>query len=398
MKRIISSILVLTLFLSLTFSVSASTDEHIVSGKSLDCDWNLNTDTGELTVSGNGRMWDCVIDNEGNDQPDWYEYNNLIKTVTILEGVTSIGDLSFKNCKNLKKVVIPNSVKVIGIGAFSNCFELSKVVFDTKNSNLEYICFSAFSGCSKLKKTSFPEKLVSVGDYAFHGCGFTDIVLPDSLKTIGDSAFALCNLTEVYIPKNITLIGASSFIGKKVKRFTVDKNNKYYSDFDGNLYNKAHTKLLQYAYGKQEKTFNFPKSIKIIGEYAFSEDKNLRKINIPVSVKRIDYNAFYMCKAQLNYLGTAKRFAKIKQYERMVNLSLEFKRAGKNNTLRINETDGLKLSSNLYTKDNPTSFKSSNSKIVRVSKNGRVRALKKGTAKITVIRNGAKSALKVTVK
>ncbi len=45
-----------------------------------------------------------------------------------------------------------------------------------------------------------------------------------------------------------------------------------------------------------------------------------------------------------------------------------------------------------------TTFKSSNTKVARVSKNGKVTALKKGTATITVTNNGVSKVCKVTVK
>ena len=50
-----------------------------------------------------------------------------LKTITIPNSVTSIGDGAFKWCSSLKSVTIPNSVTSIGEDAFDGCYNLKKV-------------------------------------------------------------------------------------------------------------------------------------------------------------------------------------------------------------------------------------------------------------------------------
>ena len=67
-----------------------------------------------------------------------------IKSVEIRDGVTSIGESAFADCKGLTSITIPDSVTSIGREAFANC--------------------------TNLKTVSLPNRSVKIGDYAFAGC------------------------------------------------------------------------------------------------------------------------------------------------------------------------------------------------------------------------------------
>lgn len=51
------------------------------------------------------------------------------ESITIPDGVTSIGKYAFECCDRLRNITIPNSVTSIGEGAFSGCIELKDVYF-----------------------------------------------------------------------------------------------------------------------------------------------------------------------------------------------------------------------------------------------------------------------------
>ena len=96
-----------------------------------------------------------------------------LATVTIPEGVASIGDSAFSGCSGLTSVTIPSSVTSIG-------------------SN-------AFYGCSSLTSVTIPEGVTSIGSYAFRGCdNLTSVRIPSSVTEIGYAAFVECpNLESV---------------------------------------------------------------------------------------------------------------------------------------------------------------------------------------------------------
>ncbi len=82
---------------------------------------------GALTITGSGEMWDV----EQTSAPfKSFELSNKtvnVSSVTIAQGITSIGEYAFYNCNGLKEVTIPNSVTRIGKDAFTSCYNLVSI-------------------------------------------------------------------------------------------------------------------------------------------------------------------------------------------------------------------------------------------------------------------------------
>ena len=111
--------LLLSLFILLPLMVMA--EEY--SGTTGDCTWTLDTETGVMTISGEGSM-----DNYDSwTRPQWSGKKSYIQSISINNGVTKIGNYSFYECKNLTSVNIPESVTDIGEYAFSYYLETSKL-------------------------------------------------------------------------------------------------------------------------------------------------------------------------------------------------------------------------------------------------------------------------------
>lgn len=166
--------------------------------------WTLD-DSGNLTLSGSGEMW-----NYGYVTSPFKDYG--IKTVTIEYGITSIGDYVFRGCCGMTELTLPNSVRSIGKYAFDSCTGLTNLALP---SSVTSIGSAAFQGCSGLTELTLPNGVRSIGDYAFSGCsGLTELILPSSVTSIGDYAFYGCSgLTELTLPNGVRSIGDSAFSG-----------------------------------------------------------------------------------------------------------------------------------------------------------------------------------------
>ena len=141
--------------------------------------WTLD-DSGNLTLSGSGEMWN----NDYGDSP-FKDYE--IRKATVKYGITSIGESAFLGCRGMTELTLPNSVTSIG--------------------------GNAFEGCSGLTELILPNSVTSIGNAAFFGCtGLTELTLPNGVRSIGDSAFSGCSgLTELTLPNGVTSIGESAF-------------------------------------------------------------------------------------------------------------------------------------------------------------------------------------------
>jgi hypothetical protein len=96
-----------------------------------------------------------------------YEEEAGITEIVIPEGVTSIGDNAFSECRDLTSINIPESVTSIGDRAFSGCWDLTRI--------------------------DIPESVTSIGDYAFFGCwALVNINIPEGIASIGDGVFFDC--------------------------------------------------------------------------------------------------------------------------------------------------------------------------------------------------------------
>ena len=161
--------------------------------------WKLDAD-GTLTISGTGTMKDYDYNN--NPSPA-NQKKGSVKKVVIKDGVTSIGNFAFYNCKSLTSITIPDSVTSIELAAFNNCNNLTSI---TIPDSVTSIGDSAFELCNKLSSITLSNNITSIGNWAFHGCPLTSITIPDSVTSIGAMAFYSCsNLQTISLSCKSTL-------------------------------------------------------------------------------------------------------------------------------------------------------------------------------------------------
>ena len=350
MKRILSLLLVFVLLLGVLpmGTVSAAT----YSGNVGSLKWSLDTATGKLTISGNGAMPNY----EKAYSYGWFDYEEYIKTVSISEGVTSIGDYAFYSYPNLTKMSLNRTVTSIGQYAFYNCDALtttdtgsvqslgacafygcdgltsvsvsgqtttmgSAAYASCKNlatvivGNGAYIGDSAFSGCTKLSTVYFSTEVSTIGSNAFASCPIETITLPAGLKTIGGGAFSTCTkLTSVTIPANVSYIGENPFQNcNALTGIYVADGNQYYKSVSGVLYDIGGTTILSYPEGKTSSSFYAESTVNSVAPKAFYGCTNLGYVTFSSDLTKIGKSAFENCYGLLSvsFSGTVQTVSEL---------------------------------------------------------------------------------------
>lgn len=200
-----------------------------------------------------------------------FYYSNLSK-IELNEGLQRIGNRAFMGCTNIEDIYLPSSLIQIGNSAFQGCLNLKSINFpqliaDTGNSafwdsglksitipkNIKTISRNSFRGCRSLKHVTFQEGATKIEDYAFFLCGLESITFSKTLKSIGEGAFKDAGFSK--------------------KFSSADNTQIYYPAIE----------------------IVFPEALESIGDLAFENFKNIRKIVIPKNLHIIGKHAFSKC-------------------------------------------------------------------------------------------------------
>ncbi|GHT72932.1 hypothetical protein FACS189456_2700 [Bacteroidia bacterium] len=299
------------LTVALLMGVSAANAQKWECGENVTAELKDTT----LTISGKGAM-------KNYNTPPWYSYKSKITSVVIEQGVTSIGSVTFANCRELTSVSIGNSVTYIGYAAFYGCSRLTSITIPNAITSIDnytfygctgltsvtipnsvtYIGYAAFYGCRGLTSITIPNSVTSIGYAAFEGCrGLMSVTIGNSVTSIGDDAFEDCRgLTSVTIPNSVTSIGDGAFEGcRGLKKLTIEDGKtalSLASNFDSieTLYLGRNTKYrsLSLSFGKVLKQVIIGNSVTSIGDGAFSGCSGLSSVTLHCLIPPNNRNPF----------------------------------------------------------------------------------------------------------
>ena len=317
--------------------------------------WSLNSDTKILTITGSGSMANYTWTNYSPWQS--YAYQNMIDTIILPEGLTSVGDRAFFNistihsitipegvltigehairgCQNLKNVVLPNSlttiksqalsqtglkeisipegVSAIAHDAFYLCSDLTSIIWNAKNflspSSEVYAPF--YSIASQITSFVFGEDIENIPDYlCVNMSNISNITLPATTKHIGEGVFYYCSgLSEIELPETLITIDDFAFIGcSSLSAITIPYNVTTFGDnvFGGcsnliTIHYNAKDCVTRRFFGSdteqgQVKYFTIGEGVEVLPNNLCSDMMLLEEINIPSTVKSIGDNAFALC-------------------------------------------------------------------------------------------------------
>jgi len=166
-----------------------------------------------------------------------------LKTIIIPNTVKSIASYAFSSCSSIDSIFIPDKVNSIGNKIFIDCTSLKNIVVSNDNmffSSKECVLYNkdqtklidcqsnlykifivpekvdtigdyAFFGNNKLSTVTLSKNISVIGDRAFYACNLTSILLPNSIKKIGIEAFSSCPLTSISLPDSVYSIGDNAF-------------------------------------------------------------------------------------------------------------------------------------------------------------------------------------------
>lgn len=236
--------------------------------------------------------------------------------VVLPSGVTSVGDYSFRDCKDITAVTIHTGS--IGGSAFERCYGLKKLTLDsgvTSGSN-SYM----FMDCSGLTKINSDVEGVGYLNInylpwgAFRNCGIEDLTLGENMSYIRQSVFSYSNLRKVHIIGNSgttiqsTIFGncpnfteleidncgtiswnGGSIFGNTLKKVTIGGGAIDVLNFSGNSLTDVILK----------------DGVTTIPEKIFSGQTSLSSITMPNSVTTIGASAFTNCRSVTDFHMTS---------------------------------------------------------------------------------------------
>lgn len=227
---------------------------------------------GVLTITGTGDMYDYAAD---TDVP-WYDVRGNIKTVSLPDAMTKIGQNAFYKCTNMTTINMPTSLTAIGEKAFAQ---------DTKLTG----------------ELTLPASLTTIDERAFFNCKAVTAfhIEATTPPTLQDKAFDYV-VSPIHVP-----CGYGHIYGKHAQWGELNlemcellQDNVYYYPIDG------HTARAVTYHSNPTDTIVLPSAVVIggmprtvteVADFAFTDCDNLPAIYFNEGLEYIGERAFVRC-------------------------------------------------------------------------------------------------------
>ncbi len=227
--------------------------------------------------------------------PEAFAKQDILTTVVLPEGITSIGNRAFAGCEGLSSIQIPSTVTSIGKSAFEGCDLLTVVSIP---AGVREIGDSAFENCGGLESIQVEEEnpyYKSIGDILYTKDKSVLIKYPakkkassytisSEVKQVAGNAFGDCaNLREVVIPNNVVSLGERVFANcVSLNKVTVSNQIKELPE-------------RTFENGKSLLEVVLEEGTTKIGNYCFTGCSSLLQVELPKTVSEFGRGAFFGC-------------------------------------------------------------------------------------------------------
>ena len=146
---------------------------------------------GYMEITGTGPMTNWT----SADAVPWKNYRGYVRYVSVADGITSVGDYAFAECKFAVLIDLPDSIAKIGNYAF---YVASYLEFVRIPDNVTSIGEQAFAVNHKLTSIHIPDGVTSISAQAFsHATALTTVTGCNNVSEVGFYAFEYTALTEI---------------------------------------------------------------------------------------------------------------------------------------------------------------------------------------------------------
>lgn len=220
----------------------------------------------------------------------------LLLTSLCAGASVKIGDLYYDLDSSTKTAsVAEGNSDIIGYAIIPETFTYNSVTY-----TVTAIGDKAFENAKSLSSYNIPSTVTSIGDYAFYGTSLGYITIGSSIVSIGESAFAGSSISTIEIyTSSLKSIGNYAFQDcENLKKVYVHDLSKWckidFSEGSNPLENLNAELYIGYE-SEPTSEIVIPSDIKEIKDYTFIGAKSVKSITIPEGVTSIGNYAFREC-------------------------------------------------------------------------------------------------------
>ena len=248
------------------------------------------------------------INSDGSEDLMWCFNNENPISYTVPDTVRTIKEFAFSNCA-LENVYLNNGLEIIEEKAFYNSgINRLELPYTVKNEGdiSQTTIYSTYTGkppyIQIIRRKEGEDYFVENDTEYLKIDGGYELIFSDSSQRtftvkegtirIKSNAFSRNEyVKKIIFPQSLKELEDNAFKDSVLTEISVNKNNKYFCDVNGILYNKAKTKIIIVPPFHMSSCIKIDDSVEDISR-AFENTKNIKELILSHKIKKLEKNAF----------------------------------------------------------------------------------------------------------